>query len=216
VPERLVPARRLPRRRAGRRVLVPVVGRSTAAASHGWSGGPKPAARPAVLAAARRLVVPAGESGAARAADARREDDVNSTTFTVFFAEPFWVGILEIRDDNGVRAARRVFGDEPSGAELYAFGLSRDYDRLLRRAVAGRPVPSPPRPRPVNSKRAARAAAKERKAPPASTAAHQAIQAALQKSKTYKRSRSRTQRLAQAARRRELARAKAKARHRGR
>ena len=142
---------------------------------------------------------------------------MNATTFTVFFEDPFWVGILEIRDDDGVRAARHVFGDEPSGAELYAFGLSRDYDRLLRRALAGRPAPSPPpRPRAVNPKRAARATAKERKAPPASTAAHQAIQAALQKSKTDKRSRSHAQRLAQAARRRELARAKAKARHRGR
>jgi hypothetical protein len=67
---------------------------------------------------------------------------VNATTFTVFFEEPFRVGILEIRDDDGVRAARHVFGDEPSGPELYAFGLSRDYDRLLRRALAGHPVPS--------------------------------------------------------------------------
>lgn len=142
---------------------------------------------------------------------------MNSTTFTVFFEEPFWVGILEIRDDNEVRAARHVFGDEPSGPELYAFGLSRDYDRLLRRALAAHPVPSPPpRPGTINPKRAARATAKQRKAPPASTAAHQAIQAALEKSKTEKRSQSRAQRRAQAARRRELARAKAKARHRGR
>jgi hypothetical protein len=37
---------------------VPVVGRSTAAACHGCSGGMKPTARLAVRAAARRLVVP--------------------------------------------------------------------------------------------------------------------------------------------------------------
>lgn len=142
---------------------------------------------------------------------------MNATTFTVFFEDPFWVGILEIRDGDGVRAARHVFGEEPSGPELYAFGLSRDCDRLLRRALAGRPVPSsPPRRGAVNPKRAARAAAKERKARPVSTAAHQSVQAALEQSKTDKRSRSRTQRLAEVARRRELARAKAGARHCGR
>ena len=153
----------------------------------------------------------------ARSADACLEDDVNATTFTVFFEGPFWVGILEISDDDGMRAARHVFGEEPSGPELYAFGLSRDYDRLLRRALEGRPAPSrPPRPGAMNPKRAARAAAKERKAPAVSTAAQRAIRAALEQSKTEKRSQSRGQRLAEVARRRELARANAKARHRGR
>jgi len=60
---------------------------------------------------------------------------VDSTSFTVFLEGPFWVGILEIRDDDGVRVARHVFGEEPSGPELYAFGLSREYDRLVRRAL---------------------------------------------------------------------------------
>ena len=172
----------------------------------GSPGGRSPARRPL-----------AGESGAARSADACLEDDVNATTFTVFFEDPFWVGILEISDDDGVRAARHVFGEESSGPELYAFGLSRDYDRLLRRALAGRPAPSPPpRPGAMNPKRAARAAAKERKAPTVSTAAQRAIQAVLEQSKSEKRGRSRGQRLAEVARRRELARAKAKARQRGR
>ena len=71
------------------------------------------------------------------------------------------VALLEISDDDRVCAARHVFGDEPGGPELYAFGLSRDYDRLLRQALAGRPAPSPPpRSGTMNPKRAARPAAR--------------------------------------------------------
>lgn len=71
------------------------------------------------------------------------------------------VAFLEISDDDGVRTVRHGFGDKPSGPDLYAFGLSRDYDRLLRQALAGRPAPSPPpRSGTMNPKRAARPAAR--------------------------------------------------------
>lgn len=53
-----------------------------------------------------------------------------STTFTVYFDGQFWVGLLEILEDGHVRAARHVFGAEPSGAEVLAFSL-HGYDALL-------------------------------------------------------------------------------------
>ena len=40
---------------------------------------------------------------------------------TVYFDDPFWVGVFERNDENGYSAARHVFGDEPSDAELLHF-----------------------------------------------------------------------------------------------
>jgi len=140
---------------------------------------------------------------------------MGSTTFTVFFDDPFWVGVLEIHGPDGVHAARHVFGDEPSGPQLYDFALSRDYDRLGRRALAGPPKGcAGAAPRRVNPKRAARAAVKEQTTP-VSTAAQRAIQASLEQSKTERRTRGRAQRDADADHRRAVVRQKAKARHRG-
>lgn len=145
---------------------------------------------------------------------------MSATTFTVYFDDPFWVGVLEIADEQGVRAARHVFGAEPGGQELYDFGFSRDYDHLVRRAQAAPPAPPSARPagpaRPASPKRAPRLAAKELAAIRPSTAAQAAMKAALEQSRTERRTETRAQRQAGAARRRELARVKARARHRGR
>ena len=40
---------------------------------------------------------------------------------TVYFDDPFWVGVFERNDENGYSAARYVFGGEPSDAELLHF-----------------------------------------------------------------------------------------------
>lgn len=48
-----------------------------------------------------------------------------STQFTVFFDGQYWVGVLEIVEDQQLRAARHVFGAEPTGPELYEFALHR-------------------------------------------------------------------------------------------
>ena len=57
-----------------------------------------------------------------------------SAQFTLYFDGRFWVGVLELHErrrgaeanDQGgtVRAARHVFGAEPSDAELYDFLLT--------------------------------------------------------------------------------------------
>ena len=98
-----------------------------------------------------------------------------SAQFTLYFDGRFWVGVLEHHERHRggdvvgqvitVRAARHVFGGEPSDVELYDFLLARG-DELIDRAAASPPVPasrsagssSAPRP---NPKRAARQAAKE-------------------------------------------------------
>ena len=153
-----------------------------------------------------------------------------SAQFTLYFDGRFWVGVLEHHelrhggDANSraitVRAARHVFGAEPSDVELYDFLLTHG-GILIDRAAASPPVPAPrsvdssstPRP---NPKRAARQAAKEAARARPSTAAQAALAAAREESSARganNRSRRRRQEADEAwARRRE----RAKRRHRGR
>lgn len=63
------------------------------------------------------------------------------STFTVFHDGQFWVGVLESVDDVGMlRAARHVFGSEPTGPELLAFA-SHGFVRLAERRDAAVAVP---------------------------------------------------------------------------
>ena len=153
-----------------------------------------------------------------------------SAQFTLFFDGRFWVGVLELHErrrgaeanDQGgtVRAARHVFGAEPSDVELYDFLLTHG-GALIDRAAASPPVPvsrpvdssSTPRPNPT---RAARQAAKEAARARPSTAAQAALAAAREETAT-RASCDRSRRRRQTAdedwvRRRQ----RAKRRHRGR
>jgi hypothetical protein len=40
---------------------------------------------------------------------------------TIYFEDPFWVGVFEHLDDSGYALAKVVFGGEPSDAELLQF-----------------------------------------------------------------------------------------------
>jgi hypothetical protein len=40
---------------------------------------------------------------------------------TVYFEDPFWVGVFEREDETGYRVCRVVFGPEPTDAELLAY-----------------------------------------------------------------------------------------------
>lgn len=44
-----------------------------------------------------------------------------SITLTVFFEDPFWVGIFIITEESKSRYCKVTFGKEPSDAELYEF-----------------------------------------------------------------------------------------------
>jgi hypothetical protein len=53
-------------------------------------------------------------------------------TMTVFFDDPFWVAVLELHHDGRVRAARQVFGAEPTDAEIYQYLLRYGSALLVR------------------------------------------------------------------------------------
>jgi hypothetical protein len=48
---------------------------------------------------------------------------------TVYFEDPFWVGVFEREDETGYRVRRVVFGPEPSDAELLAY-IQQKYSGL--------------------------------------------------------------------------------------
>jgi hypothetical protein len=137
-------------------------------------------------------------------------------TMTVFFDDPFWVAVLELQYNGRVRAARQVFGAEPTDAELYQYLLLHGTALLAQversAAVAeDRPMSAPVR----NPKRLARDAAGAARQSRPSTAAQEAIkkdielrgQAAVQRDREY--------RAEDAEHRRQVRRAKSRARHRG-
>lgn len=104
---------------------------------------------------------------------------MDGTEFTIFFEDPFWVGVLVA--DRGDRrfVARVVFGAEPTNAELLLFMRER-FSRLVATA---RPVPRTEAIAelyigPVSAKRGSRASAREQKRGPgkAVAAAHAAFE----------------------------------------
>jgi hypothetical protein len=48
---------------------------------------------------------------------------------TVYFEDPFWVGVFEREDETGYRVCRVVFGPEPTDAELLAY-IQQEYANL--------------------------------------------------------------------------------------
>jgi hypothetical protein len=131
-----------------------------------------------------------------------------SAVFTVFFEDPFWVGLLESEDSSGLCVARVVFGAEPGNAELLDFMLNRfaSMPRFSPQAPAPRSRGETViaiEPRQLNPKRAARAASKAMRSSP-STKAQAALSAARDAAKGEREASSCEDRRAASARRFEL------------
>lgn len=116
---------------------------------------------------------------------------------TVFFEEPFWVGVFEQETDGVIRAARVVFGAQPTDAEVFEFVL-RHADRLRY----GPPVEG-------------REAARETGQRGIGTRSQQALQLAREQNRLEKRESSRARRQAKQARRFALRTEKRREKHRG-
>lgn len=62
--------------------------------------------------------------------------DKVSVKLTVFFEEPFWIGVFERISEGKLSACKMTFGAEPKDYEVYAFIL-KNYDQLrFSQAVA--------------------------------------------------------------------------------
>lgn len=136
--------------------------------------------------------------------------ETTSLTLTVFFDDPFWVGVFERADGGRLSVCRVVFGAEPRDAEVLALVLRR-----WQRLSFSEAVPAAVKPRCRNPKRRQRAARKTAAAQGVGTKAQQALARQREAGKATRRAAASAAREEQAAARHAAKRAKRKEKHRG-
>ena len=129
---------------------------------------------------------------------------------TVYFEEPFWVGVFEVIENRKISAARVVFGAEPKDYELFEYIL-RYYTGLHFSPAVDTVVKDIAK----NSKRVQREARKQTSATGIGTKSQQAIKLQQEQNKLDRKIRSREQKLAEEKREFDLKQQKKREKHRG-
>ena len=137
--------------------------------------------------------------------------DKVSGSLTVFFEEPFWVGVFERISDNKLSACKVTFGAEPKDYEIYDFVLRNYYQLRFSPAVAT-DVKETSR----NPKRIQRGVRKQVQNTGIGTKSKQALKLQQEQLKTERKTVSREQRETEKQRQFELKQQKRKEKHRGR
>lgn len=129
---------------------------------------------------------------------------------TVYFEDPFWVGVFERIDDGKLSVCKVTFGAEPKDYEVWEFILQH-YDEL----VFSPAVEIETRQIADNPKRRLRNARKQTERSGIGTKSQQAIQLQREEMKMERHQISREQRAAEAQRRFEMKQMKKKEKRRG-
>ena len=130
---------------------------------------------------------------------------------TVFFEDPFWVGVFERSDGIRLSAAKMTFGAEPKDYEIYNFILNHYYD--LRFSPAVDAVIKTEKKSP---KRIQRDIKKKMANVGIGTKSQQALKLQQEQTKAERKGRMRKQKKADTQRQFELKQQKKKDKHRGR
>lgn len=134
----------------------------------------------------------------------------SSGTLTVFFDEPFWVGVFERIEDGKLSVCKVTFGAEPKDCEVWDFILRR-YDALKFSSA----VQTELKQRADNPKRRQRNAKKTVQMNGIGTKSQQALAAQREELKTERKKCSREQRETEQRRRFAIKRNKRKEKHKG-
>ena len=129
---------------------------------------------------------------------------------TVFFEDPFWVGVFERIDDGKLSVCKVTFGAEPKDYDVREFIL-QNYDRM----VFSPAVETETKQTADNPKRRLRNARKQTERSGIGTKSQQALQLQREELKTEHRQISREQRDAEAQHRFEMKQLKKKEKRRG-
>ena len=137
--------------------------------------------------------------------------DKVSGRLTVFFEEPFCVGVFECISEGKLSVCKVIFGAEPKDYEVYDFVLKNYYQLRVSSAVAT-DVKETGR----NPKRIKREVRKQIQNTGIGTKSQQALKLQQEQLKTERKTVSREQREAEKQRQFELKQQKRKEKHRGR
>lgn len=137
--------------------------------------------------------------------------DKVSGKLTVFFEEPFWVGVFERVSDGKLSVCKVTFGAEPKDYEVYEFVLKNYYRLRFSLAVATN-VKETGR----NPKRVQREVRKQVKNTGIGTKSQQALKLQQEQLKIERKIVSREQREVEKQRQFEMKQQKRKEKHRGR
>ncbi|MGM9568239.1 MAG: YjdF family protein [Clostridia bacterium] len=132
-------------------------------------------------------------------------------TFTVFFEDPFWVGVLESVANGKQKVSKITFGAEPKDYEIHRF-LLENYHRLRFSPAVAVKEETPVR----NPKRLQRELRKQTQNTGISTKSQQALQMQRETLKTERKQHSKAEREAEKERQFQLRQQKRKEKHRGR
>ena len=132
------------------------------------------------------------------------------SSLTVFFEDPFWVGIFERIDEGKLSVCKVTFGAEPKDYDVWEFVL-RHYNEL----VFSPAVETETKQTADNPKRRLRNARKQTERSGIGTKSQQALQLQREGMKAERRQISREQRDAEAQRRFEMKQLKKKEKRRG-
>ena len=132
------------------------------------------------------------------------------TSLTVFFEDPFWVGVFERIDDGKLSVCKVTFGAEPKDYDVWEFVL-RHYDELVFSSA----VETEMRQIADNPKRRLRNIRKQTERSGIGTKSQQTLQMQREEMKKEHRQNSREQRDAEAQRRFDMKQMKKKEKRRG-
>ena len=130
---------------------------------------------------------------------------------TVFFEEPFWIGVFERIEKKKLSVAKVTFGAEPKDYEVYEFILKHYYDLRFSPAVVIDVKESK-----QNPKRIQRDIKKSLAKAGIGTKSQQALKLQQEQNKQERKLKSRNQKLAESERLFELKQQQKKEKHRGR
>lgn len=130
---------------------------------------------------------------------------------SVFFKEPFWVGVFERVENGKLSAAKVVFGAEPSDGEVYLFILKNYFELRFSPTVEVALKKEH-----TNPKRIQREIKKQTKEKNVGTKSQQALKKQQEQLKTERKSKTRKQKQAEQKRLFELKQQRKKEKRRGR
>ena len=133
------------------------------------------------------------------------------TKLTVYFDDPFWVGVFERIEDGKLSVCKVTFGAEPKDYEVWEFVLKHYYELEFSSSVE-----TGSRFTADNPKRRQRNARKQLERTGVGTKSQQALQLQLEQNKQERKAKSREQKLAEKERLFALKQQKKKEKHRGR